>query len=83
MVYQEFFDREVLELYGDDYRVILFLVHTLKVDVNKVYWWHSSSFVRAGNRVDKMDASKVLFLVDYVDPPPAKPSDMVFMVPRN
>jgi len=45
LVYKEFLDREVLELYCDNHGVILLLVDAIKISIGESYRWNSSSMV--------------------------------------
>ena len=59
------------------------MIEAVEVVVREGDGTHAVSVMGMGNMVDGLDMAEVFFLAEEVDPPLAKPLEMVLIVPRR
>ena len=83
LVDKDFLDGVVFDFNGDDHVVILLMVEAMKVVICEDDGRHTASVVRMGDMIDGLDMAEVFLSGRRVDPPLAKPPEMVLIVPRR
>ena len=80
MINKDFLNSVVFDFNGDNHGVILLMVEAMKVVICEDDRRHAASVVEMGDMVDGLIWQRCLFLAEEVDPPLAKPPEMVLMV---
>ena len=83
LVDEDFFNCVVFYFNSDDHRVVLLVVEVVEVVVREGDGRHSTSVMGMGNVIDGLIWQRCFFLAEEVDPPLAKPPEMVLIVPRR
>jgi len=83
LVNKDFLDCVVFDFNSDDHGVVLLVVEAVKVVVREGDGRHATSVMGMGNMVDGLDMAEVFLSAEEVEPPLAKPTEMVLIVPRR
>ena len=83
LVDEDFLDCVVFYFNGADHRVILLVIEALKIVVREGYGGHATFVMRMGIWFMDWIWRRCLFLAEEVDPPLAKPPEMVLIVSRR
>jgi len=81
LIDEDFLNSVIFDFNGDNHGVILLMVEAVKVIICQDDRRHMAYVVGMGDMVNRLDMVEVFFLVEEVDPPLAKPPEMVLMVP--